>query len=100
MKGATMATAHLKECVQKLIEDMGIKYDDSDVVAFEEAMVATLELIDQPWEFSGDKEVLVWRDGYETCMKDIVDAIADVWGVTLPEDPSRRQEKNNGGAGQ
>jgi len=46
---------------------------------------ATLELIDQPWEdLPGDMEL--WRDGYEQCMRDIVDAIADEWGVTLPEE--------------
>lgn len=101
MKGATlMATAHLKDCVQRLIADMGIKYDNADVVAFEEALVASFELIDQPWDFSGAKDVLIWREGYEQCMQDIVDAIADVWGVTLPPDPLRTQENSHGGEGQ
>lgn len=100
LKGAIMATDHLKKCVQHLTQDMHIRYDNNDVVAFEEAFVAAFELIDQPWDFTGDKDVLIWREGYEQCMQDIVDAIADEWGVALPVDPTRSQENHHGGEGQ
>lgn len=81
-----MATAHLKECVQKLIA-ASHEIDRADLP---EGFAAIFELIDQPWDFSGAKDVLIWREGYEQCMKDIVDALADEWGVTLPADPSRK----------
>lgn len=94
-----MATAHLKECVQLLLARLhGVNPPgEMDV---QESIIATFELIDQPWDFTGDKDVLIWREGYEQCMKDIVDAIADEWGVALPEDPLCRQENNDGGTGQ
>lgn len=103
MKGATlMATAHLKECVQLLLKDMHDTLDGSVMPGrtLAEGLGAAFELIDQPWDFTGDKTVLVWREGYEQCMKDIVDAIADEWGVALPADPLRSQENNHEGAGQ
>lgn len=101
MKGATlMATAHLKECVQLLTRTMHDRKDGPSCNQKVEALAAAFELIDQPWEFTGAKDVLIWREGYEQCMKDIVDAIADEWGVALPADPLRSQENNNEGAGQ
>ena len=99
-----MATEHLKACVRTLVDVM----HDTDNHAhphrhhLTEGFAAVFELIDQPWDFSGDKDVLTWRDGYETCMKDIVDAIADEWGVQLPDDPTRSTHGGNDaeGAGQ
>lgn len=92
-----MSTEHLKKCVQLVLGRMHITAANVVEADRDEAIGAVMELIDQPWEFSGDKDVLTWRDGYETCMKDIVDAIADVWGVALPADPARIKEKVNGG---
>lgn len=92
-----MATDHLKQCVKALAE--ALHDPDLDRADLAEGIAASLELIEQPWEFSGDKEVLTWRDGYETCMKDIVDAIADEWGVTLPTDPTRSQHGGNDAEG-
>jgi hypothetical protein len=104
LKGATMATAHLKECVQLLLKHMHTVTDritpDMYLESHTEAFVAAFELIDQPWEFTGAKDVLIWREGYEQCMKDIVDAIADEWGVALPADPLRTKENDRGGEGQ
>lgn len=91
-----MSTAHLKECVQKLIAAAHDPARDN----LPDGFAAVFELIDQPWEFTGDKDVLTWRDGYETCMKDIVDAIADEWGVTLPPDPTRRSHGGNDAEGE
>ena len=93
-----MATAHLKECVLRLV--VGLHDPDLDRKDLAEALAAAFELIDQPWEFTGAKDVLIWREGYEQCMKDIVDAIADEWGVSLPADPLRTKENNDGGEGQ
>lgn len=100
LKGATMATAHLKECVKQLAHRLHDRDDGPSCRMKIEAFVAAFELIDQPWDFSGAKDVLIWREGYEQCMQDIVDAIADEWGVSLPADPARSQEKNHGGQGQ
>lgn len=99
-----MATAHLKECVQLLLARLHASGPELKPTIDEqaEALVAAFELIDQPWPFTGDKDVLTWRDGYEQCMKDIVDAIADEWGVRLPPDPlrCRTKETSDEGAGQ
>lgn len=104
LKGATpMATAHLKECVQLLLSHLySTSFGPPSDQEKDEAFVATFELIDQPWDFTGAKDVLIWREGYEQCMQDIVDAIADEWGVLLPPDPlrCRTKEKNDGGTGQ
>src|SRR5688500_19118843 len=67
-----MATAHLKECVLRLV--VGLHDPDLDRKDLAEALAAAFELIDQPWEFTGAKDVLIWREGYEQCMQDIVDA--------------------------
>jgi hypothetical protein len=93
-----MATEHLKKCVGLIgarMHELDLSIED-----MREGFAAALELIDQPWDFSGNKDVLIWREGYEQCMKDIVDAIADEWGVALPPDPLRTKEKNDGGTGQ
>jgi hypothetical protein len=92
VKGATMATAHLKECVQLLLARLYSPVGDLRPSCNEkqEAIAAAFELIDQPWDFTGAKDVLIWREGYEQCMKDIVDAIADEWDVFLPADPLRK----------
>lgn len=94
-----MSTAHLKECVRLLTHAMHDRDDGPSCNQKVEALAAAFELIDQPWEFTGDKDVLTWRDGYETCMKDIVDAIADEWGVSLPPDPARRSHGGNDAEG-
>lgn len=95
-----MATAHLKECVHLLLARLHANVPELRPSCNEkaEALVAAFELIDQPWDFTGDKDVLIWREGYEQCMKDIVDAIADEWSVRLPVDPMRRA--SDGGEGQ
>jgi hypothetical protein len=90
-----MATAHLKECVKALAHRMHEKPNRLSRDDLDEAVFAALELIDQPWDFAGERDVLIWREGYEQCMQDIVDAIADEWGVSLPADPTR--EASDGG---
>lgn len=90
-----MATAHLNECVKILAVALHAK--DRTLDDYTEGIAAALELIDQPWDFSGDPAVLTWREGYEQCMTDIVDALADEWGVALPVDPMRAKEKERNG---
>ena len=93
-----MATAHLNACVKVLA--MALHAPDRTLDDYTEGIAAALELIDQSWEFSGDPVVLTWREGYEQCMTDIVDALADEWGVTLPADPIRTKEMERSGDAQ
>lgn len=45
---------------------------------------AIFELLDQDWDAPVTTEQeAVWRQGYEQCMVDIVDALSDEWGVTV-----------------
>jgi hypothetical protein len=48
---------------------------------------ALFELIEQPWDVPlGELDPgyeRAWREGYEQCMVDVVDAIADEWGVVV-----------------
>jgi hypothetical protein len=89
-----VATAHLNACVKILAAALHSK--DRSLDDYTEGIAATLELIDQPWDFSGDVDVLTWRSGYEQCMTDIVEAMADEWGVPLPVDPMRAKENQDG----
>jgi len=75
---------HLERCVKFLAEALQEK-NWSDTPEMLNGYQAVFELIDQPWEdLPGDMKL--WRDGYEQCMRDIVDAIADEWDVELPEE--------------
>jgi hypothetical protein len=93
-----VATAHLNACVRVLAKALHSK--DRSLDDYTEGIAGALELIDQPWDFSGDPAVLTWREGYEQCMTDIVEAIADEWGVALPVDPIRAKEIERDGDGQ
>ena len=43
---------------------------------------AVFELISSDW--STDVEIdPVWREGYEQCMTDMIDAVSDEWGVPV-----------------
>lgn len=46
-----------------------------------DGLAATFELIEQPWDVPDS----LWRQGYEQCMIDFVDALADEWGVSVWE---------------
>lgn len=43
-------------------------------------MEALFELLDQPWESDVDP---AWLEGYEQCMLDFVDALADEWHLPI-----------------
>lgn len=78
---------HLARCVKTLNENL--QNDPPPPVAraieFADAFEAIFELIDQPWEDLAE-DMKLWHQGYEQCMLDICDAIADEWGVDLPEE--------------
>lgn len=42
---------------------------------------ATFELLGAGWASSNIDPI--WREGYEQCMTDIVDALSDEWGVPV-----------------
>lgn len=41
---------------------------------------AILELVELPWEPDDDE---VFKEGYEMCLRDVLTALADEWGVAL-----------------
>lgn len=89
-----MATEHLEQCVKELnaaakrgrtTEELELGYE------------AVFELLVEDWEPTGDKEELTWREGYEQCLQDVCDAIAQEWGVQLPEDLLRKAKEKASG---
>lgn len=80
----TPVTDHVHECVKLLNEHL-----QNREVALQEAWPAfgaVFELVDMPWDDHTEDDGL-FREGYETCILDIVDAIAQAWGVKLPPVP-------------
>lgn len=68
--------------VREAVKLLNVHLQNREVATREyfQGMEAIFELIDQPWE----SEVLPeWREGYEQCMVDIVDALADEWSVPV-----------------
>lgn len=89
----TPVTQHVHACVKLMNEYLQSRsrhlvqeglQEDSD------AIEAVFELVDMPWdEQHQDTEeaenYALFREGYETCMLDVVEAIANEWGVELPK---------------
>jgi len=82
MSENTPVTKHVHACVKQLAA--WLKNDEPGDEELERGYEATFELIDLPWDDHTEDDGL-FREGYETCLLDIVNAIADEWGVTLPE---------------
>jgi hypothetical protein len=84
MGGAPMAdtpvTEYVHACVKMLNEHNTGQRNVSTVEA-REGYEAVFELVDMPWTGDEDPE---WREGYETAVLDVVEAIAQAWGVELP----------------
>lgn len=90
MSEETPVTAHVHACVKVLNEWFQARETDrlmeksyplpSDADAFE----SLFELIDLPWDEHTEEDGM-FREGYETCLLDVVDAISQAWGVKLPE---------------
>lgn len=79
MSQETPVTGHVHQCVKLLNERLQI-----DATQFPEAFEAVFELVDLPWDEHTEEDGL-FREGYETCLLDIVNAIAEAWGVELPK---------------
>jgi hypothetical protein len=87
MSEETPVTRHVHECVKLLnqylharslhLVQQGLQ-EDSD------ALEAVFEVVDNPWDEASEGEEL-FREGYETCLLDVVEAIANEWGVELPK---------------
>jgi hypothetical protein len=85
MTDETPVTTHVRQCVKMLNEwQQNNPPGEQQAVDRSQAFEAVFELMDLPWD-EGTEEDLDFREGYETCLLDIVNAIADEWGVTLPE---------------
>lgn len=93
-----MATEHLHRCTRILAAKLANR--EVSTAQYRIGHEAVLELVDIPWEFTGDEEELLWREGYEQCMTDITEALALTWGVVLPPDPLRSKEKVDAGNGE
>jgi hypothetical protein len=79
MPEQTPVTEHVHACVKVLNERL-----QNREVALQEAwpaFEAVFELVDMPWTGDEDPD---WREGYETCVLDVVEHIAQAWGVELP----------------
>jgi hypothetical protein len=81
----TPVTKHVNECVKILNKWLWDNPpSEQQAVDRNEALESVFELVCLPWD-EGTEEDVDFREGYETCLLDIVNAIADEWGVKLPE---------------
>lgn len=76
----TPVTVHVRQCVKLLNEHLQ-ELPAKGVLS--SSIEAVFELIDLPWDEGTEKDV-DFREGYETCLLDIVGAVANEWGVELP----------------
>lgn len=88
MKGAlvsqsTKVTEHLVQCV-KALRDVSLPALSRSRVR--SGYEAVLELLEQPWE-DIPEDLIEWRRGYEQCLLDVCNAVADEWGIPLPASP-------------
>lgn len=84
----TAVTEHVHRCVKLLNEALQTtaKSTPSHPQPIRDGYEAVFELIDVPWDDLAESDV-IFREGYETCLLDIVDAVAAAWGVILPSNP-------------
>lgn len=83
--GETPVTQHVGQCVKLLNEALQTTNPSTPTFPqpMREGYEAVFELIDMPWDelSEGDE---IFREGYETALLDIVDAVGAAWGVKLP----------------
>lgn len=81
----TPVTKHAKKCAKILNEALQTTAPSTKAVPqpMRTGYEAVFELLAQPW-VDLDEELADWREGYETCIVDVLDAIADEWGIALP----------------
>lgn len=75
--------SRLARCVERLHHNLTHGYVDTGEM--ERSLEAVLQLLVVGWEVDADGEDAIWREGYEQCLLDVVEAMASEWGVELPE---------------
>lgn len=83
MSETTPVTAHVHECV-KLLNEHNTGQRNVSTVEARKGYEAVFELVDADWDELAEGDEL-FREGYETCLVDVCDAIATAWGVELPK---------------
>jgi hypothetical protein len=80
----------LNEAVDILSKRMQSRFDELRPSRREiyRGLDACFELIQQPWDYPQQTDPIdgyerIWHEGYEQCMVDFVDALADEWGVSV-----------------
>lgn len=87
MTEQTPVTAHVRQCVKLVNEYLQARSRhlvQEGLQEDEDAFEAVFELIDADWDELSEGEEM-FREGYETMMLDVVEAIAKEWGVELPQ---------------
>lgn len=82
-------TRHLHHAVRVLNEALHQRHPRDQritISALNEGYEAVFELVDLPWDEHTEEDGL-FREGYETALQDIVNAIGEAWGFTIPEVP-------------
>jgi hypothetical protein len=82
---STAVTGHVHQCVKILNQALQTTTPSTPThpQPMREGYEAVFELIDLPWD-EGTETDPEWREGYETCLLDVVDHIAQAWGIDLP----------------
>jgi uncharacterized metal-binding protein YceD (DUF177 family) len=78
----TAVTTHLQGCAKEL----NVQLRGTNARRRVEALRAVFKLSEAEWA-DLPEDMLLWRRGYEQCMIDVIEAIADEWGVALPVAP-------------
>jgi hypothetical protein len=82
----TPVTAHLQDCAAELLHAMLPlpKSTPTHPQPMRDGYEAVLALSVLPWDDHTEQDGL-FREGYETALLDVVDAVAQAWGVELPK---------------
>lgn len=82
MSEPTPVTDYVRQCV-KLLNEHNTGQRNVSTVEARKGYEALFELMDLDWD-EGTEEDVDFREGYETCLLDMVGAIANEWHVQLP----------------
>lgn len=86
MSEQSKVSDHLRQCTEILKEEMGEGILRRMPGPTRKAFEAIFELVEADWN-DMPEDMMRWRQGYEQCMIDIIDAVADEWLVSLPKAP-------------
>ena len=86
MSEETPVTAHVHACVKLLNQALQTTTPSTPThpQPMRDGYESVFELIDLPWDEHTEEDGM-FREGYETCLLDVVDAISQAWGVKLPK---------------